>query len=93
MTGRRQRRYLGKGDGPVRELEGIPIGIKEDEPIAGEPWTQGSLLLKDEIADASSPMAERILNAGAVVHARTTSAEFSSAPFTRSRLWCMSAPK
>lgn len=81
-----ERRYLGKG-GPIRELEGIPVAIKEDEPIAGEPWTQGSLTLKDNIAGHTSAMAARIIGAGAVVHARTTSPEFGAAPFTRSKLW------
>ncbi|RGE18948.1 amidase [Leucobacter sp. wl10] len=82
-----ERRYLGAGDGPVRDLEGIPVAIKEDLPITGQPWTQGSLTLKDHVADHTSVMGQRIIDAGAVVHARTTSAEFGAAPFTRSKLW------
>lgn len=81
-----EARYMGLGEAP-RPLEGIPTAVKEEEPVEGEPWTQGSLLYEDEIADHSSPFAERILASGAIVHARTTAPEFSCAAFTHSRLW------
>jgi Asp-tRNA(Asn)/Glu-tRNA(Gln) amidotransferase A subunit family amidase len=81
-----ETRYLGKGE-PPRPLEGIPTAVKEEEPIAGEPWTQGSLVYKDLVADSSSPFAERIVDSGAIVHARTTAPEFSCAAFTQSRIW------
>ncbi len=41
----------------------------------------------DEVAEITSPLAERILKAGAVVHARTTTPELSCAGFTHSELW------
>ncbi|HMK12011.1 MAG TPA: amidase, partial [Acidimicrobiales bacterium] len=81
-----EARYLGRGE-PPRPLEGIPMAVKEEEAVAGEPWTQGSLLYKDTIAPHSSPFAERILESGAIVHARSTAPEFSCAGFTHSRLW------
>ena len=68
-----------------RPLEGIPVAIKEEEAVAGQPWTQGSLLYKDLVADRSSGFAQRILDAGAIVHARTTAPEFSCAAFTHSQ--------
>ena len=37
-----EARYMGKGEEP-RPLEGIPTAIKEEEAVAGQPWTQGSL--------------------------------------------------
>ena len=37
-------------------------------------------------------MAERILRAGAIVHARSAAPEFSCAPVTYSKLWCMTYP-
>ena len=46
----------------------------------------GSLAI-DEVAEITSPLAERILKAGAVVHARTTTPELSCAGFTHSELW------
>jgi Asp-tRNA(Asn)/Glu-tRNA(Gln) amidotransferase A subunit family amidase len=81
-----ESRYMGHGEAP-RALEGIPTAIKEEEEVAGQPWTQGSLVYKDAIAEHSSPFAQRILDAGAIVHARSTAPEFSCAGFTHSRLW------
>jgi amidase len=80
-----EARYLGRGEAP-RALEGIPLAIKEEEPVAGQPWTRGSLLYADEVADFTSAFAQRMLDAGAIVHARTTAPEFSCAGFTHSRL-------
>jgi Asp-tRNA(Asn)/Glu-tRNA(Gln) amidotransferase A subunit family amidase len=81
-----EARYSGKGEAP-RPLEGIPLAVKEEEAIAGQPWTQGSLLYKDLVAEHTSAFAQRHLDAGAIVHARTTAPEFSCAAFTQSRLW------
>ena len=79
-------RYGGRGRRP-RALEGIPIVIKEETPIAGQRTTQGSLIYKDYIETRTATVAQRILDAGAIVHARSTAPEFSCAPFTHSRLW------
>ncbi len=68
-------------------LDGIPVAMKEEQPIAGESWQLGSLLLEDEVATITHPMYESLTAAGAVVHARTATPEFSCAGFTHSRLW------
>lgn len=86
QAGEAEARYGGKGDAP-RPLEGIPLAIKEEEAIAGHPLTQGSLIFKDAIADHTSVFAQRMLDAGVVFHARTTTPEFACAGFTRSKLW------
>jgi amidase len=80
-----EARYAGRGE-PPRALEGIPLAIKEEEAVAGQPWTQGSLLYEHLVAKHSSAFAQRMLDAGAIVHARTTAPEFSCAGFTHSRL-------
>ena len=80
-----ETRYMGKGEAP-RPLEGLPTAVKEEEPVEGQPWTQGSLLFEDLIADHSSNFARRILDSGAIVHARATAPEFSCAGFTHSRI-------
>ena len=81
-----EQRYAGKGD-PPRPLEGIPLAIKEEEAVAGQPQTQGSLIYKDQVAEKNSAFAQRHLDSGAIVHARTTAPEFSCAGFTQSRIW------
>lgn len=81
-----EARYAGKGE-PPRPLEGLAVATKEEQPIAGRRATDGSLAFKDEIADETHPVVERVLAAGGIVHARTTTPEFSSAAFTHSRLW------
>ena len=73
--------------GDARPLEGLPVGIKDEVPIEGDPCSQGSLIEVDTIADHTAPIARRILEAGGIVHARTTTPEFSCAGFTHSRLW------
>lgn len=70
----------------IRALEGLPVAMKEEVPVAGWRMRYGSLAI-DEIAEETAPIAERILKAGAVVHARTTTPEFSCAGYTHSKLW------
>jgi Asp-tRNA(Asn)/Glu-tRNA(Gln) amidotransferase A subunit family amidase len=79
-------RYAGDG-AAARPLEGLPVGIKDEVPVEGRPWSNGSLTMRDEIADHTAPIAQRILAAGGIIHARTTTPEFSCAAFTHSRLW------
>jgi amidase len=81
-----EARYAGRGE-PPRALEGLPVAIKAEEAIAGQPWSQGSETHRDALAPYTSEFARRHLDAGAIVHARTTHPEFSCAGFTHSRLW------
>ena len=81
-----EARYAGRGQRP-RALEGLPVAIKAEEAIKGQPWSQGSLIHRDVVAPHTSEFARRHLAAGAIVHARTTTPEFSCAGFTHSRLW------
>ena len=79
-------RYLGRGDSP-RALEGLPVAAKEEHPMIGRSWTQGSLTLVDEVAQIDHPIIERIQEAGGIIHIRTTTPEFCCAGFCHSRLW------
>jgi aspartyl-tRNA(Asn)/glutamyl-tRNA(Gln) amidotransferase subunit A len=81
-----EARYAGSGP-PPRPLEGLPVAVKEEAPIAGQRNTLGSLPLRDVVADHTAAFAQRILDAGGIVHARTTTPEFSCAPVTWSKLW------
>ena len=61
----------------ARPLEGLPVGLKDEVEIDGEPATQASLAFKDLVAEETTPIGERILEAGGIIHARTTTPEFS----------------
>jgi len=78
--------YMGRG-APPRALTGLPVGLKEEQPLAGRSWQLGSLIHKDDVAETTGLVAERVLAAGGIVHARTATPEFSCAGFTHSRLW------
>ena len=79
-------RYVGKGDAP-RPLEGLCVAAKEEQPMAGRPWQQGSLAFADEVAKYDHPIIERIQSAGGIIHIRTATPEFSCAGFCHSELW------
>jgi Asp-tRNA(Asn)/Glu-tRNA(Gln) amidotransferase A subunit family amidase len=81
-----ESRYGGKGPEP-RPLEGICVGIKDEMPIKGQRWTMGSLVYADLVAEETDPVGQRLIDAGAILHARTTAPEFSCAGFTHSKMW------
>ena len=73
--------------GTARVLEGVPIAIKDSSKIAGMPNSMGSLIFKDHVAQTTSVVNRRVIDAGGIVHARSAMPEFGCAPFTYSRLW------
>ena len=68
--------------GTARALEGLPVAIKDEAYIAGKVTTHGTLLFKDRLADRTTPFVQHLLDAGAIVHARTAIPEFSLTPTT-----------
>jgi Asp-tRNA(Asn)/Glu-tRNA(Gln) amidotransferase A subunit family amidase len=83
----REAADLYAADKDVRPLEGLPVALKDEVAIEGHNWSQGSLIYRDLVADHTAPIAERVLTAGGIMHARTTTPEFSCAGFTHTRLW------
>ena len=79
-----EQRYA---QGDPRPLEGIPVAIKDESYIEGKVTSNGSLLMQDNMAQYTSPIVQRLLDAGAIVHARTATPEFSIAGVTWSKLW------
>jgi aspartyl-tRNA(Asn)/glutamyl-tRNA(Gln) amidotransferase subunit A len=57
-------------------LHGVPIAVKDNMYLAGEPTYKGSLTTTDEPAASSAPMVERLVRAGAVAIGKTTTPEF-----------------
>lgn len=84
---RKAESKFAKKNGRIRALEGIPLAVKDEMDIKGKPMTNGSLYLKDNISSVSHYSVERLLRAGAIVHARTTTPEFSCTGVTHSRLY------
>ena len=81
-----EARYMGQGELP-RPLEGLCVAIKDSGHIAGKPTSAGSLTSSDAPQDTTSPINQRVLEAGGIVHARSATPEFSCALFTHSRRW------
>jgi aspartyl-tRNA(Asn)/glutamyl-tRNA(Gln) amidotransferase subunit A len=79
-----ERRYAER---TARPLEGIPVAVKELTAVAGQQHTLACLALADNVAVESAPIADRLAEAGAILHARTTTPEFGCASVTRSRLY------
>lgn len=65
-------------------LEGIPTALKDEHNLVGEHITQGSWLLGEQADTTNAPLTQRLLDAGAVIHARTNVPECCVAMFTRS---------
>jgi Asp-tRNA(Asn)/Glu-tRNA(Gln) amidotransferase A subunit family amidase len=76
MAARKAEAEFMKPHGQVRPLEGLPLAVKDDTAIQGQVSTVGSLWLKDHVEDHTNPSIERLIRAGAIVHARTTCPEF-----------------
>ena len=81
-----EARY-GKTDGRLRPLEGIPVAIKDSNAIKGEITTFGSRLYQDYRDEADHIVVARLKRAGAILHARSATPEFSCAAYTHSLLW------
>ena len=66
---------------------GVPLGIKELDPVKGWPDTEASVPFKDRIATKTSIHVERITNkGGAVAFGLTTASEFGGVNITRTVL-------
>ena len=76
---------IARGEG--RPLEGIPLGVKELEEVAGLPWTEGSMLFRDRVATRDSLQVARLKAAGAIVVGKLNAPEFGAPAFTRNRVY------
>ncbi|MEI6003365.1 amidase [Paraburkholderia bengalensis] len=71
----------------VRPLEGIPLAVKELHPMKGVTTSWGSKIFEGVPADRTLPAVQRLLDAGAIVHIRTTTPEFAHCGHCHSPLY------
>jgi aspartyl-tRNA(Asn)/glutamyl-tRNA(Gln) amidotransferase subunit A len=55
---------------------GLPLAVKELDPVAGWPATEASMAMQDRVADHDATVIERLRQAGAVLCGQTTASEF-----------------
>lgn len=66
---------LARGE-PVGLLHGFPLAVKDLDPVRGLPFTQGSPIFAQRIAEADSIMVSRLRAAGAIFIGKTNIPEF-----------------
>lgn len=71
---RRAEERLAAGEGGP--LEGVPLGVKDLEDVAGMPTSKGSRFFEGQIAERDSTQVERLRAAGAIPVAKTNTPEF-----------------
>ena len=69
--------------GEARPLEGIPLGVKDLEDVAGLVTSQGSIPFRDQKAARDSTQVERLRAAGAIVVGKTNTPEFGYTAITK----------
>jgi Asp-tRNA(Asn)/Glu-tRNA(Gln) amidotransferase A subunit family amidase len=79
-------RRVAKGD-PLGPLHGLPVGIKDLEPVAGLRTTWGSLIFEHHVPEADSPMVADVRASGANIFAKTNTPEFGAGANTRNRVY------
>ncbi|MDG2051945.1 MAG: amidase [Myxococcota bacterium] len=76
-----------RSQGESRPLEGIPLGVKDLEDVAGLVTSQGSVPFRDAVADRDSIQVERLRAAGAIVVGKTNTPEFGYTALTKNLLF------
>ncbi|MBT5040105.1 MAG: amidase [Rhodospirillaceae bacterium] len=84
QAGAAEKRYAA---GEARALEGLPLAIKDFHAVAGEVTTLGSKIFEHNRPENTAPTVARLLDAGAIMHCRSTTPEFAHSPATHSPLW------
>jgi aspartyl-tRNA(Asn)/glutamyl-tRNA(Gln) amidotransferase subunit A len=77
-----------RGEG--RALEGVPLGVKDLEDVAGLVTSHGSVPFKDNLAAHDSIQVARLRAAGAIVVGKTNAPEFGHTAITKNLLFGVS---
>ena len=76
---------LARGEG--RPLEGIALGVKDLEAVAGLPHVHGSAIYRDRVASYTEVHVQRLQDAGAIVVGKTNTPEFGYTAITRNLVY------
>ena len=76
-----------RSDGDARPLEGVPLGVKDLEDVAGMVTSMGSRVFRDRVAEADSTQVARLRAAGAIVVGKTNTPEFGFTAITKNPLF------
>jgi amidase len=68
-------------------LHGLPHAVKDLEPVAGLPWTQGSPIFAHQIAAHDGMVAERLRRAGVTFVGKTNTPEFGLGSHSYNPVW------
>ncbi len=68
-------------------LAGVTVAVKDTQPVAGLPWTCGSLRWRDRVAEVDGPPVQRARAAGAAVLGKTNTPELAAAVGTTNELF------
>ena len=79
--------YGKSDDNRLRALEGIPVAIKDFHPVKDEITTFGSHIFDNFRPTYTAPTVDRLLNAGAIMHFRSTTPEFAYSGQCHSPRW------
>ncbi|KAB2849010.1 MAG: amidase, partial [Hyphomicrobiaceae bacterium] len=68
-------------------LHGLPVGVKDLEPVKGLRSTWGSLLFKDHVPAEDAPMVANVRRHGGNILCKTNTPEFGAGANTRNRVY------
>lgn len=68
-------------------LHGLPLAVKDNYAVGGERFTNGSVPLAENVADADDPTVARLKQAGAIVVGKTNTPEFATKGVTDNDLF------
>lgn len=77
-----EQRYV---KGNPKPLDGITVALKDEHDKAGWKTTCGSMVTGDNVASTNDPIVDKLMEAGAILHAQTTVPEMYFAGVTWTR--------
>lgn len=72
---------------PLGALHGLPIAIKDTEPVIGFPFTRGSPIFRNDMPTIESVVVERLRRAGALIIGKTNMPEFGMGSHTYNKVY------